>query len=857
MPAQVTHNNNGHFYTIDVDLAKEGAEVFDLTTYFKARVADNNVGLRFRWFWQGQVFNTVGKKPRVVGLVGQYSFKKADNGINRELVMSPDASAVAFTGDVNDCEPGGYATYYFPEQMFPQDGMFKGTVGLLDDSGETARYTSVDIWFKVYPQAGGAQMGKACDYYISELDKAIKEAEDDLLNSKKSMQKVVDEFVSKMNDLTNRLETQATTDQAALDVLEERIKRDDIVAKPQLDEFKKIVESEIDKQNSIINGLEAKWHDIEVIDYKPTRDGKAHTLSESYVSVDEAQKDYPTATSLADTKDWCALTEAIQDAQKEGRNVYAAPGQYVVNRTVTLPTYVKFYGAYQNTKISASQQMSEDSKTHPIAILESDEPNQPQLFLEDIQIVGTNDQANRLIGLHLGANRASRFVNVIVNNCFEHGTYIHATNENSQDIENPTFEHYWQVQSGSFRIESNPNIEHGNVTDFAVHDSQITSLDVRDDNKETVSQPAVEIINANGKQDKTIYGVAFERCFLHAQANNLVRIVGNNNPRATHSIDFNFIKGELHDKHGQMGAGSDPYFMFHLENCTHIMLDHSSQLAYSGASFAELINASYCDLRKIGIDHLGLTHSDSMIFTADKYSCENTINIMLMDLYHVRGDIDYKDYPIVGLDFGNAYDALDLFGRMKDEGVDNHVTSDQISQALTLNNEPHRLKEVDKNGKIVNLEEANQHGVTTSVETNTKFSKHVFAKNVTDANQMLMMPLLYRRTSGFLVSMRAIGDPEDIKKLSVLTGSNFYSVPDDQMWHVWTGVCDTKSIMKIGIQRMAKEPLGNDVTIEIEYLDSFMENKIPYYPDFVALPMPEVDKSNYEEGTILHAEEAK
>lgn len=161
MPVQVTHNNDGHFYTIDVDLAKEGAEIYDLTTYFKARVADNNVGLRFRWFWQGQVFNTVGKKPRVVGLVGQYSFKKADNGVNRELIMSPDASAVAFTGDVNDCEPGGYATYYFPEQMFPQDGMFKGTVGLLDDSGETARYTSVDIWFKVYPQAGGAQMGKA------------------------------------------------------------------------------------------------------------------------------------------------------------------------------------------------------------------------------------------------------------------------------------------------------------------------------------------------------------------------------------------------------------------------------------------------------------------------------------------------------------------------------------------------------------------------------------------------------------------------------------------------------------------------------------------------------------------------
>lgn len=255
MPVQVTHNNDGHFYTIDVDLAKEGAEVFDLTTYFKARVADNNVGLRFRWFWQGQVFNTVGKKPRVVGLVGQYSFKKADNGINRELIMSPDASAVAFTGDVNDCEPGGYATYYFPEQMFPQDGMFKGTVGLLDDSGETARYTSVDIWFKVYPQAGGAQMGKACDYYISELDKTIKEAEDDLANHKKSMQQVVDEFVSKMNDLTNRLETQANTDQTALDVLEAKIKQDDLVTKSEFAKLQQSLEAELQQEETKLHGV--------------------------------------------------------------------------------------------------------------------------------------------------------------------------------------------------------------------------------------------------------------------------------------------------------------------------------------------------------------------------------------------------------------------------------------------------------------------------------------------------------------------------------------------------------------------------------------------------------------------------
>ena len=246
MPVQVTHNNDGHFYTIDVDIAKEGAEVFDLSTYFKARVADNHTGLRVRWFWQGQIFNTVGKKPRVEGVVGQYSFKKGTNG-TRDLVMSPDASAVAFTGDVNDCEPGGYATYYFPGQMFPQDGLFKGTIGLVDDSGETAHYTSVDIWFKVYPQAGGAQMGKACDFYIDELDKAIKEAEVDFSESKKSMQKVIDEFTTKITDLYGQLQRQGSDTQTLLETLEAKIKQDGLFTQAEAQAFENTIKSWIEQ----------------------------------------------------------------------------------------------------------------------------------------------------------------------------------------------------------------------------------------------------------------------------------------------------------------------------------------------------------------------------------------------------------------------------------------------------------------------------------------------------------------------------------------------------------------------------------------------------------------------------------
>lgn len=234
MPVQqIKHNNDGKFYHIAIDIAKEGAQLFDLTPYVKGRVGDNNFGLLVDWYRQGMLMNVNGAyKPVIDGLVGNFSFDK-----NGNLKMDDDASPVYSEGKPEDCGPAGQVTYYFPEQMFPKEGIFKGYLGLIDDKGN--RYSGVDIWFSVL--AGNARMGIACDFYISKLEKAIKEAEDDLLNSKKSMQQVVDEFVSKMNDLTNRLETQATTDQAALDALEAKIKQDNLFTQAEADAFKQII----------------------------------------------------------------------------------------------------------------------------------------------------------------------------------------------------------------------------------------------------------------------------------------------------------------------------------------------------------------------------------------------------------------------------------------------------------------------------------------------------------------------------------------------------------------------------------------------------------------------------------------
>lgn len=165
---KVTHDNNGRFYRIKMDLAKEGSEIWDLTPYFKGRVGDNRFGLQVVWTYQGRLLDTTGMKPYIEGNVGNYSFDD-----KKDLQLAPDAATVRYTGNPSDCQSGGRVTYYFPEQMFPRDGIFKGYIGLLDDRDDSSQphISGVTVWFRVLP--GIAQMGHACDVYISDLDKAL------------------------------------------------------------------------------------------------------------------------------------------------------------------------------------------------------------------------------------------------------------------------------------------------------------------------------------------------------------------------------------------------------------------------------------------------------------------------------------------------------------------------------------------------------------------------------------------------------------------------------------------------------------------------------------------------------------
>ncbi|OXC15495.1 hypothetical protein AYP84_01120 [Lactobacillus crispatus] len=223
----MNHNNSGHKYRIAVDIAKEGSHIWDLTPYIKGRVGDNNFGLQVTWYYQGQLMNVVGMKPYIEGLVGQYSFGK-----NGEIDMDPDAVPVRYDGSPDDCEEAGKATFYFPSQMFPKEGIFKGFIGVKDDrdGSKNPQISGVTIWFKVLP--GIAQMGHACDVYISDLDKALsnfKEAlrqhnidyENQLNSNNAEFQRQVQQVIA---DARNAYNSQVANSRDAMNALDAEVK---------------------------------------------------------------------------------------------------------------------------------------------------------------------------------------------------------------------------------------------------------------------------------------------------------------------------------------------------------------------------------------------------------------------------------------------------------------------------------------------------------------------------------------------------------------------------------------------------------------------------------------------------------
>lgn len=266
MESHVSHNNDRKYYRIAIDTAKEGDQIFNLTEYFKGRVGDRNYGLQMTWYEQGSLKNVKGLKPYIRGNVGHYSI--GDDG---EIIMAPDAAVVSYVGDPSDTDVAGRVVYHFPEQMFPQEGIFYGFIGLIDDSDGDQRLSGVNVWFKVL--SGVAYMGKASAYYINEIDKLIHNSEEqirqlldqgqkDVEAKQASLQAIVDDYKTKMSDLIERLNAQGQTAnsmmetvKAGLSALETKIQQDGLFTQAEAEKFEGDIKALIKSMQDELDGF--------------------------------------------------------------------------------------------------------------------------------------------------------------------------------------------------------------------------------------------------------------------------------------------------------------------------------------------------------------------------------------------------------------------------------------------------------------------------------------------------------------------------------------------------------------------------------------------------------------------------
>lgn len=163
---EVSINHNGVPFYFPADAAKEGSSYVHIEDYLKVRVHDNGKVVPFKWYDQGRVMNVHGYIPFIQGLVGRYTTDDND-----EVVMAPDASYRDWQGTTANAHDGGYMDYILEDQMFPQEGIFKGHFGLKDTSGNIL--TSVNIIFEVL--GDDLRIGETTKYYSSQLDKMVNE----------------------------------------------------------------------------------------------------------------------------------------------------------------------------------------------------------------------------------------------------------------------------------------------------------------------------------------------------------------------------------------------------------------------------------------------------------------------------------------------------------------------------------------------------------------------------------------------------------------------------------------------------------------------------------------------------------
>lgn len=334
----VSQNNDGKYYEIAVDTAKEGAEVWSLNDWFKARVGDDGTPLVMRFYTQGQLNSFDGhQKPIIQGNVGAYSFND-----QKQIVMAADAKVVSWTGDPSDMLPGGRVRYHFPQQMFPTEGAFYGFVGYMDESNGR-RLTGVNVWFRVL--GGVAQMGKACDYYINDLDIA-------LANAKEKMRQAGIEFKvatdSALQDLRTKYQQEAQANQDASETTRASLLK--------LADSVGAIQAQIDAGNVVT--MNRHIHDYDKLETDFTNANNKITEAKSQLAQLTKAPNVDSSTELGDAR---------VAAGSLGGDTYPTVGQAIRAQADDLATSMSQLGVYSK-KFSVKANVSHSSTVDQLPV---------------------------------------------------------------------------------------------------------------------------------------------------------------------------------------------------------------------------------------------------------------------------------------------------------------------------------------------------------------------------------------------------------------------------------------------------------------------------------------------------------
>ena len=233
----MTDINNGEPYFLKADISKAGESTVSINKYIKMRAFDNGKILPVKWLDQRRVMNVNGMIPFIEGSVGQWSTDDNDN-----IVMAPDAVHRDWQGSAANTRDGGWADYILTDQMFTEEGIFYGFIGLMDGNGR--RLTSINIWFRVL--GDNLIFGLTQKYYSNKIEKFIRQMQakgdqavadlyEKYKNKAQKSEDTLDSIQKNLDTIDASFKSAATSAKA----IQDRIDSEDIVTNARFDDVTK------------------------------------------------------------------------------------------------------------------------------------------------------------------------------------------------------------------------------------------------------------------------------------------------------------------------------------------------------------------------------------------------------------------------------------------------------------------------------------------------------------------------------------------------------------------------------------------------------------------------------------------